>query len=347
MTVKHISIDRINGFERRPSGIYVPTKETLKKTLENAKVPSDEKIKYVPHGNEEQSLEIAKKIHQGVLIAGPTGVGKSMLVRSMAQKWGIPFLWFTCDPDKTEGKLMGRPDMVFASAEIEGKMELLHLQQFRPSSISTAGLSGEPVVLFIDELHKLRKDIDALFHPLINERVVNLSDHLGPGEIYPLHKDTIVIFALNPYYGDGGIERVGQAMRQRVKTLYLPMVVEKSKLIEIVRANVDGFEKHNSVIEKICDMCASLARVYLESRREAVTNANDQQIKSMLKSVMMNLNEAPSPRIIVNTIRAIVSGQNPSEAVLEGIFNSITNDFGQTAASLKTMAHDIHGIGKK
>jgi len=188
MEAKQLMLERINGHVKRPSGVYVPTKEYLKKVLEKAMVPPEENIPYVPHSNELKSLEIAMRTKQSVLLAGPTGVGKSMLARYIAQQWKLPFLWITCDPDKTEGKIMGRPDIVFATIDVNDDAQLMHMQQFRPSAISIAGLAELPVVLFIDELHKLRKDIDALFHPLVNERVVNLSDHLGPGEICPLHE---------------------------------------------------------------------------------------------------------------------------------------------------------------
>ena len=346
MEVRHIAVDRINGFERRPSGVYVPGKAELKKVLDKAKSDLEKKapINYLPFGNEINSLGIAKKISQAVLLVGPTGVGKSMLARKMALEWDMPFLYITCDPDKTEGKIMGRPDVVFGSFEVGGKVETMPLQHFRPSSISTAGLSGEPVVLFIDELHKLRKNVDALFHPLINEREVNLSDHLGPGEVYSLHRDTVVIFALNPYYGDAGIETVGPAMRQRVKTLYFPMVTDADKMIQIVEANVGDIKGHRQKIESICQMCAAISRVYLESRREGTTGQDDLQIKTQLSKVLSTINEAPSPRIVVKTTEAILAGQPADDAVLEGIFNPITNDFGSTARALTTIAHDVYGI---
>ncbi len=347
MKVTHLALDRINGFERRPSGVYIPTKESLRGVLEKARIPEEEEINYISQGNERQSLEIAKKIGQSALLVGPTGVGKSMVVRSLAQEWKLPMLWFTCDPDKTETKVVGRRDVDFANVEINGKVEMVQFKHFNPSNIGIAGLCNEPIVLFIDELHKLRKDIDSLFHPLINEREVNISDHAGPGEVYPLHKDTIVIFALNPYYGDGGIERVGQAMRQRLKTIYFPMVTEDKKLMAIVEANVSGIQAHRETVEKICKLCAGIARVYLESRHEAVTEVDDHRIKNELKGTMTNITEAPSPRIIVNTTKAIVAGQDAGSAVLEGIFNAITSDFGATARALMQIAKDVYGIDKK
>ena len=347
MEAKQLMLERINGHVKRPSGVYVPTKEYLKKVLEKAMVPPEENIPYVPHSNELKSLEIAMRTKQSVLLAGPTGVGKSMLARYIAQQWKLPFLWITCDPDKTEGKIMGRPDIVFATIDVNDDAQLMHMQQFRPSAISIAGLAELPVVLFIDELHKLRKDIDALFHPLVNERVVNLSDHLGPGEICPLHDETLVLFALNPYYSDGGIERVGPAMRQRLKTLYFPMLTDTEKMMKIVTSNLGDLKGNEEIIKNICEMCAAICRIYLEYRKEAAARAEDMEIKGKISNALPNISEAPSPRVIVNASRAIVAGQEPQDAILENIFNAITNDFGATAQALVSVAEDTYSIKRE
>ncbi|MEM5814791.1 MAG: AAA family ATPase, partial [Candidatus Aenigmatarchaeota archaeon] len=317
------------------------------KVLERCKVAAEPAIPYLPQGREVESLEVYRKVSKSVLLVGPTGVGKSMLVRRMAQVWGLPFLYATCDPDKTEGKMMGRPDMVFGTVEVNGETKMVHFQQFRPSAISVAGMSGEPVVLFIDELHKLRRDMDVLFHPLVNEREVNLSDHLGPGEVYKLHPETVIIFALNPYYQDGGIEKVGPAMRQRLATIDFEMVTNADRLLEIVKANLGDLGGREDIAKRICEMSASLCRVYLEHHKRTVVAATDSasmEVKNRLRAVLMSINEAPSPRLLVDSIRAMKGGLDPATAVLQGIFNAITNDFGATARALQTIAQDVYNI---
>lgn len=337
--INELKIDNLNGsYVRHRSGIFVPSRQVLDETLLSAKVSGNESVPYVPQGNEIFSLEIARRNSQSVLIAGPTGVGKSMLVRHIAKKWDVPYLYITCDPDKTEGKLMGRADLLHTTVELDGTVHGMSFQVFRPSAISISGLAEQPVVLFIDELHKLRKDVDSLFHPLVHERVVNLTDHLGPGATFKLHPETLVVFALNPYYGDGGIEKVGPAMRQRLKTLYFPMVTSEEKLLEIVKANVSGLDGVLPEVTKMCEMCASICRIYLEYRRESISTPKDKTLTSDLKAILPMLNEAPSPRVIVNAAKSMVAGQRPLEAIKEDIFNSIANDFGQIVQSLVTMA---------
>lgn len=348
--VSMIKQDRINGLVRRPSGIYVPTKENLKQTLDRCLIPPEEKINYVPQGKEIESLETYRQISTSVLLSGPTGIGKTMLARYMAKKLGVPFLWLTCSPDKTEGRVLGSNDLVFGTVDTGNETKVMHMQQFRPSPISIAALSGEPVVLFIDELHKLRKDMDAAFYSLVNERKVNLSDVLGTGEIYDLHPQTIVLLALNPYYNDGGIEKISPAMRQRLATMYFEMVTEPSKLTEIVAANLGWDRPPRSIadtVTKVIELHSAICKVYLEHQKRSLVGSNDSktmEIKSRLKSMLMNINEAPSPRTLVATVRAIEAGLDPATAVLQCTFNAITNDFGATARGLVTMAKDVYGI---
>ena len=82
----------------------------------------------------------------------------------------------------------------------------------------------------------------------------------------------------------------------------------------------------------------------MEYRKEGTTTTGDATIKSELSRVLASISEAPSPRLIVNTARAIVAGQDVSDAVREGIFNAITNDFGPTANALATMARNTYNI---
>jgi len=202
------------------------------------------------------------------------------------------------------------------------------------------------VVLFVDELHKIRRDMDVILHPIVNERELNLTDHLGPGEVYKLHKETLVLFALNPYY-DMGIDKVGQAMRQRLATIYLNMITEDERLVRIVEANLGDLGDRKELIAKVCKMAGAIAKLYLASKKEAElssTDADAMAVQSRIKHILSNINEAPSPRLVVETARAIGAGLSPAIAVQEVMFNAITSDFGQTARALRTMASDVYQI---
>lgn len=361
--------DRINGkLVRGPRGVYRPTRAEVRRVLEKAKVPPEERIPYVAQGDELHALEIYRKIGLSAMLVGGSGVGKSMLAKRLAQRTGVPYLSITCSPDKTEGKMIGKEQLTVLTVEHEGRFETARIQTFSPSSLAYAALADIPVILVIDEIHKLRRNIDALLHPLTQERVLNLTDVLGAGEVYPLHPETMVIALLNPNYVGGGIENVGTAIRFRFGTIFFPYHSEQDKVMRIVDANMNeavstdallagaGRATLGSVPDEaefaklkidIVHMCVALTQAFQENKKQGAVNASDTkavQVKSQLGNSVRTIEEAPAPRLIVNALRAIRAGLDPATAVEQIIFNAITNDFGATVASLKNIAKNVYGI---
>jgi flagellar biosynthesis GTPase FlhF len=74
--IKAMNVDRINGYRRSTSGVFVSDRGMIVKMLAEHKIPSDEKYPYLPQGRELEIIERARKLQQAVLLVGPTGVGK-------------------------------------------------------------------------------------------------------------------------------------------------------------------------------------------------------------------------------------------------------------------------------
>lgn len=324
---------RIPGYDRKPSGVYVPNDELMGAALKKAMI--EKPIRYLPQGAEINSLEVARKTSHAVLLVGPTGVGKSMLTRFIAQRWGVPYLYLTCDPDATKSNTIGNEKVILTRDE-DGRD--ITAEQLMQSNITIAAMCRKPVVLLIDEFHKLRPGLDALFYPIAHERELNLNGILGPGEIYQFHPETLIVFALNPYYQNGGIEKVDPAMRQRLQTVHLGMITDESKLYDIIDANVPGAEGHRELLEGICKLCAGLCRVYEAFRTKTAAENRDTELMMKIEPNLISISEAPSPRLLVRAAECIVAGQDPQRAMKENIFAAITDDLGPTVAALASIA---------
>jgi hypothetical protein len=136
-------------------------------------------------------------------------------------------------------------------------------------------------------------------------------------------------------------------MRQRLATIYLSMITDKEKLMRIVEANLGDLGAQKDIAGKVCAMAGSICRIYLAPKKEDVispTDSDTMSVQTRIKHVLANINEAPSPRLIVETVRAIRAGLPPAIALQEVMFNAITSDFGETARALRTMAGDVFEI---
>lgn len=337
MQIRALEVKKINGYRLSSSGVYVPDKEMVRDILAQRKIAPDLNYPYKPQGKEVEELERARRLQQAVLLVGPTGVGKSMLVKFLAKKLDLPYLEVVCHKDMTDGKLRGTAELHFMPVEIDGRTETLQIKAFAPKDVALAGLADQPVVLFFDELHKMREGIETILHPLTNERYVNLSDIIG--ETPYLHRDSLVVLALNPYY-EGGIERVPTALRARLKTLELRMITDEATLVDIVVANVPDAQKlRKTILKKLARVTAGIARAWEEITTNQTIYRSDRLVTAIgteLKKpdVAGNIAEAPSPRALVQAVRSIMDGEAEDAAIRNHLVKSVVRDFGVTANAL-------------
>jgi|GEM_PF-2783133 len=342
--IEVVAPDKLNGHAKNHAGIYVPTKATVASMLRKFMVDPDKLPGYIKSSNELSILEVARKKGRAVLFVGPTGVAKTLLANSFAAKTGMPLVTVYANEDMTDGKMRGYKTFETVPIEMDGRLDKLTVTTFSPAPLSLAALpSDEPVVLFIDELHKIREGISSLLHSLTNERELPLIDIIG--DKFSLHPDTIVIGSLNPQYGIG-IDKIDPALRQRFVTMYFSMPTQKERLERIIRANLDRSKGDDltpqptaqspvdidRAISQLSDAVADLTQTFYGYSSGSVSPA---ALTSGLDgAVLSNITEPPSPRTLVSAIEFIAEGIPIDDAVKVNLVNTVVRDFERTANGL-------------
>ncbi len=339
--LKIVLPEEIDGLRKTDKNVYVFNAKSIRKLLQSF-VPNVDKLpaRYVPQGKEVEVLEDARKNGLSVLLSGPTGVGKTLLVTDYAAVNKMPLLILTANEDLTDGKIRGTSDIMMIPAIADnGKMYDLKIKTFAPSPLTLAAMADEPVVLFVDELHKVRSGVSSLFHSITNERMVYALDLTG--ENYKLHPETLVVAAVNPTYGEGGIERIDPALRQRFSTIALDMPTG-NKLIEIIKANIKP-EEYKKIKPQIIE---GLVRIHqdivaaLDGGGSSSSNFTGIDARLNDPATINAITEAPSPRVIVRTLKQIISGLQAKVAIEANIVNTIITDFNEARKALMTIISD-------
>jgi nitric oxide reductase NorQ protein len=168
-------------------------------------------------GTELGSFEAAGALGMPILLKGPTGCGKTRLVRHMAHRWGLPLVTVACNEDMTAQDLVGRFTLQGGDTRwVDGPLTL-------------AARYG--AVCYLDELVEAREDALVVVHPLSDDR--RLLPISANSELLQAHPDFKLVVSYNPDYQASGKE-LKPSTRQRFAALelgYPPFELEA----EIVR----------------------------------------------------------------------------------------------------------------
>jgi MoxR-like ATPase len=341
MQVRNIPLpEKINGHRRGVNGVYVPGKEMIGKILDAHK-PA--RRKYLEQSGELQRMMIAKKLERPIMLAGPTGSGKSILAQEFAGSLSMPFVHVTMTEDTTDAKLRGYLSQLTFPMEFEKSIFNAEVMAFVPSPFSIAVMSGQPTVLFLDELHKIRKGVTSILHPLANKGERRLPMIEFTGEVYPLHKESVVICALNPdaEYGDGFSE-LDPALRRRFTTINLELPGNKKLFTKIVDINLgvlegeppENFEKTKSVlVEAVLALNQSMVnyRIAEETGNDAGTILDN----AIEGDEIAEIKERVSVDSVIAALEFIWMGIDAKIAVTENIVHSVVERFGSAVTALE------------
>ncbi|MGE5153947.1 MAG: CbbQ/NirQ/NorQ/GpvN family protein [Bdellovibrio bacteriovorus] len=166
--------------------------------------PKVEGIQYLPQGNEVALFEHAYRNRLPVMIKGPTGCGKTRLVRAMAERLGRPLYTVACHDDLTAADLVGR-----------------HLIGDSGTFWSDGPLTRavrEGAICYLDEVVEARKDTTVVLHPLTDDRRILILERTG--ETLEAPPGFMLVVSYNPGY-QNLLKGMKPSTRQRFVALSL------------------------------------------------------------------------------------------------------------------------------
>jgi nitric oxide reductase NorQ protein len=146
--------------------------------------PPREQPYYRPLGDEVERFEAAATHRLPVLLKGPTGCGKTRLVRHMAWRLGRPLVTVACHDDLGASDLTGR-------FLIEGGET-----RWSDGPLTAAARAG--AIAYLDEIVEARQDTVVVLHPLCDDR--RLLPLERAGELVAAHPNFQLVISYNPGY---------------------------------------------------------------------------------------------------------------------------------------------------
>ena len=157
-----------------------------------------------PQGREVALFEHAYHNRLPIMIKGPTGCGKTRLVRYMAERLGRPLYTVACHDDLTAADLVGR-----------------HLIGDSGTFWSDGPLTRavrEGAICYLDEVVEARKDTTVVLHPLTDDRRILILERTG--ETLEAPPGFMLVVSYNPGY-QNLLKGMKPSTRQRFVALSL------------------------------------------------------------------------------------------------------------------------------
>ena len=159
---------------------------------------------YLSQDDEVELFAAAYRSRLPILLKGPTGCGKTRLVRHMAWELGRPLITVACHDDLSSGDLVGRFLLKDGATE------------WSDGPLTRAVRDG--AIAYLDEVVEARKDIVVVLHPLADDRRVLTLDKLGLMLEAP--PEFMLVASFNPGY-QSAVKDLKQSTRQRFVAIEL------------------------------------------------------------------------------------------------------------------------------
>lgn len=161
-------------------------------------------IGYVASAGEEALFRSAHTRGTPVLLLGPPGCGKTLLVEQMAAALGRPLVTVTCHDDLTTADLVGRH--LITGGDV----------RWEDGPLTVAMRTG--AVCYLDEVVEARPDTLAMLHSVADHRRTLFIDRLGESVTAP--PEFMLVASHNPRR-PGSPKELKPALRQRFATIRL------------------------------------------------------------------------------------------------------------------------------
>jgi len=203
---------------------------------------------FVDEGNYIESIMVALEEGHNVLIIGPTGTGKTHIIRKIGEELELPVLEvsFTLGTDVTD--IIGRYEL----KEEETKWIYGPL----PLSMRYGTL------FYADEINMARPDIVSRLHPCLDDRrALTLSEH--EEELIKAHHRYRFIGAMNPVeLGYAGTRPLSPALKRRFEQIIYINYPKKETEMQIIKTR--SKLKDESILDKLIDVANQARRAHEE-----------------------------------------------------------------------------------
>lgn len=171
---------------------------------------------YRPVGREVELFQHAHRQRLPLLLAGPTGCGKTRFLEAMAAQLELPLITVACHDETSSIDLVGR--FLIKGAETV----------WQDGPVTRAVRAG--AILYLDEIIEAREDVIVVLHSLTDHRRELYIDRLDETLVAP--GGFMVVASFNPGYARG-FKELRPSTRQRfvVQRFYYPEAKVEAEII--------------------------------------------------------------------------------------------------------------------